>query len=400
MGKRITIGLTILFVVFGVLWLIKYLAIFNFTVPTSQRIDSYTASGSNSPKQSVVSTHATVPYKIEVVAENLTVPWSIVFPDNTRILVSERTGSIIEIKNGVVSAAPLYTFADTARSGEIGLMGLTLDPDYLVNKLLYACVGYRTDKGYADRVVVLKDNGERLTPLKTLLEGIPAASNHAGCELAFGPDGKLYISTGDATERNIAQNLDSLGGKILRMNTDGSIPSDNPFSNSLVYSYGHRNPQGIDWTADGKLYQAEHGPSGNDGPGGGDEVNLIKPGANYGWPLVSHDRTQDGTEAPIITYTPAEAPSSLLIYKGDVFPQLKGSILMAALRGQGIIQLVVDLNNPEQVISSDKLSDISVGRIRDITQGPDGLIYFTTSNTDGRGQPNTGDDKIYRLSPI
>lgn len=398
MGKRIVLGLAIILVAFVALWVVNYLALFDFPPQSTQRLPTF-SSNQETEGPSQPSDSEPVPYEVEVVAENLTVPWSIVFTGEERILVSERTGAIREVKNGSVTSQPLHTFSDTARGGEIGLMGITLDPQYPSNKLLYACVGYRNDTGFADRVVQLRDNGDSLEELNVIIDNIPAASNHAGCELAFGPDGMLYISTGDATERTIAQDLNSLGGKILRIAADGSVPADNPFPNSAIYSYGHRNPQGFDWSADGILYEAEHGPSGNDGPGGGDEINLIKPGANYGWPLVSHNNTHEGTEAPLITYTPAQAPSSLIIYKGDVFPQFRDSALVAALRGQGILWVRFSPSDPETVISSEKVPEVSVGRVREVTVGPDEYIYFTSSNTDGRGRPDSTDDKIYRLVP-
>lgn len=401
MAKRIVLGLGILLITFIAIWAINYLAIFEFTVPVSQRSDSFVNSvqPANSSNQAPEQLDAEIPYSVEVVVQNLTVPWSIVFTDPERMIVSERTGAIREIQNGTLNPSPLFTFTDTARGGEIGLMGLAADPEYAANKYLYACVGYRTNAGFADKVVLLADQGTSLFEVRTLLDNIPAASNHAGCELAFGPDNKLYISTGDATEGDLAQDLNSLGGKILRINADGTIPADNPFPGSAIYSYGHRNPQGIDWNSQGILYEAEHGPSGNDGPGGGDEINMIKSGVNYGWPLVSHNETREGTEQPLITYTPAEAPSSLLMYDGAVFPQFYDAALVAALRGQGIIWVQFDSADPTKVTASQKLDQVSVGRVREITQGPDDYIYFTSSNTDGRGRVTTGDDKIYRLVP-
>ena len=223
---------------------------------------------------------------------------------------------------------------------------------------------------------------------------------HAGCRLRFGPDDKLYISTGDATNKESAQDLNSLAGKILRINADGSIPADNPFFNSVIFSYGHRNPQGFDWHPEsGVLVATEHGPSGNDGPRGGDEVNIIKAGNNYGWPIVSHEKSQEGLIDPVILFTPAEAPGSGMFYRGSVFPQFTNTFLFGVLRGEGIIQVVFDDNAAGKVVSYQKLPDINVGRVRDLVEAPDGTIYFSTSNTDGRGQVYEGDDHIYRLIP-
>jgi glucose/arabinose dehydrogenase len=227
-----------------------------------------------------------------------------------------------------------------------------------------------------------------------VLDKIPAAKFRAGCRIAFGPDGKLYITTGDSLDRQLAQDLDSLAGKILRINADGSIPNDNPFDDSAVWSYGHRNPQGIAWDDRGQLYSSEHGPSVIDGPRGGDEVNKIIKGANYGWPLVSHEKTLEGTEPALEVFTPAEAPASLLIYSGNELPQFSGNLFFGALVGEGIVRMIPSGDE----FTIEKIHT-DYGRIREVTQGPDGLIYFTTSNRDGRGNPNTGDDKIYRLRP-
>lgn len=397
MAKRIGVGLLLLILGLGLIWIVDYLAVFNFS---SRSTDT---AFSNIPENIVTNetseAPSAVPFKVEMVASNLDVPWSIVFTEKNRMLVSERAGTIREIVNGQVSPTPLITITDTATGGEIGLMGLAVDPDYQDNKFIYACVGYRSGTGFSDKVIRLTDTGSVLQPATVIIDGIPAGNNHAGCELAFGPDNKLYISTGDARERNIAQDISSLGGKILRINSDGTFPEDNPFPNSPVYTYGHRNPQGIDWSSEGLMYEAEHGPSGNDGPGGGDEINLLRMGENYGWPLVSHEKTRVGTISPLITYTPAIAPSSILIYEGDALPQFRDTLLVAALRSQGIWWLQVDPADPGKIVSSQKLTEVQAGRIRDITEGPDGYIYFSTSNTDGRGQASKDDDKIYRLVP-
>jgi glucose/arabinose dehydrogenase len=183
------------------------------------------------------------------------------------------------------------------------------------------------------------------------------------------------------------------------MNSDGSIPQDNPYPNSYIYSYGHRNPQGIGWNQHSKMmYETEHGPSGFDGPGGGDEINYIKAGANYGWPIVSHEKSKDGMISPIQVYTPAVAPASVLIYSGKVFPQFKDHLFFGALKGTGLYHVSFD-ESGMKMSSQEKLPTIDVGRIRDVVEGPDGFIYFSTSNTDGRGNPNKADDKIYRLVP-
>lgn len=341
-----------------------------------------------------------VTYRVESVAQELRVPWSVVFTSPSRALITERPGRVRVLENGQLNPEPLRVFPEVSTTAEEGLMGMTLDPAYAENKYLYLCIAYEKAGQTVDKVVRFTDTGSALSEDYIVMDDIPAARFHAGCRLKFGPDGKLYISTGDATRKESAQELDSLAGKILRLNSDGSIPADNPFPNSAIYSYGHRNPQGFDWhPVSQTLVATEHGPSGNDGPGGGDEVNIITAGGNYGWPVVSHEKSQAGMIDPAVIFTPAVAPASGMFYRGSVYPQLTNTFLFGALRGEGIIQVVFDQNNPSRVLSYQKLAGIEVGRVRDIVEGPDGLIYFTTSNQDGRGSAQVGDDQLYRLVP-
>lgn len=340
----------------------------------------------------------TVPYQVEVVATDLFVPWSLVFTSSERILVTERSGTIRIIERGQLQVEPLVEFTEVSSSGEEGLMGLTKDPHYDDNHWLYLCLAYDNAGQLMDKVIRVNDNGTSVSDATVLFDAIPAAQYHAGCRVQFGPDEKLYITTGDATDKNIAQDLSSLGGKILRINADGSIPSDNPWSNSPVWSYGHRNSQGLAWhPVTQQLFATEHGPSGFDGPAGGDEINLIERGANYGWPLVSHTNTKADTVVPLLVFTPAVAPAAALFYSGDVFPQFKNNLLFTGLKGEGIYRVILSDRDNRSVVSYERINDINVGRIREIIQSPDGLIYFTTSNRDGRGEVRGGDDKMYRL---
>ncbi len=217
-------------------------------------------------------------------------------------------------------------------------MSLVLDPAYENNKYVYVSYAYHSKNGMAVKIVRFVDAKTVLQDPETIIDALPAAKYHAGSRLAFGPDKKLYITTGDATNKALPQDLASLGGKILRINADGTIPEDNPWKGNPVWSYGHRNPQGLAWIGD-TLYSTEHGPSVFDGPAGGDEVNRIEKGKNYGWPLVSHTKTREGTEAPLQIFTPAEAPASLMAYSGKVFPQYRGQLFFGALKGEGIVIL-------------------------------------------------------------
>jgi len=279
-----------------------------------------------------------IDYEVVEVVRGLFVPWSIVFTSDNRILVSERSGAIRVVENGKLLDKPLISFSVSSEA-EDGLMGIELDPDYEENKLLYACYSYEKGGGLANRVVQIVDDGASASVQKVVIEDFPAAQVHAGCRIKFGPEGKLYITVGDAREKTLAQDLDSLAGKILRLNSDGSIPTDNPFYPSPIYSYGHRNPQGIDWDKNGVLYQTEHGPSTFDGPPGGDEVNKIEAGKNYGWPVVSHDKSKEGMADPLLVYTPAVAPASALVYSGKFIPQFAGDLFFGGLRGEGLYRV-------------------------------------------------------------
>jgi aldose sugar dehydrogenase len=335
---------------------------------------------------------------VEEVVGGLEVPWSMVFASGERILVTERPGRIRAVENGVLQETPLYTFTEVSETGEEGLMGLALDPRYTDNRYVYVSLAYSLPGKMQVKVVRLTDNGDALIDPTTILDNIPAAMYHAGSRIAFGPDQRLYVTTGDATDKNIAQDMDSLGGKILRMNSDGSIPEDNPFEGSYVYSYGHRNPQGLAWNPlNNELYATEHGPSLFDGPAGGDEINHILPGENYGWPLVSHKEKKEGTEKPMLLFTPAVAPGGATFYRGTKIPQFTGKFLFAGLKGEGVYEVDINENDPNDVESYEKLAEVDFGRIRDIVEGPDEALYILTSNRDGRGKPAVGDDKIYRI---
>lgn len=338
------------------------------------------------------------PVEVDVIASGLDTPWDLVFTSPERILVTERPGQIRIVEHGTLREKPLHVFSEVIEQGEDGLMSLALDPAYPENHFLYAAVAYSDGSALWVKVMRFIDAGDTLESPFVVIDRIPAAQYHSGCRIAFGLDGKLYISTGDATDKRLAQEIGSLAGKILRINADGTIPPDNPFPGSAIWSYGHRNPQGLAWHPDNTLlYETEHGPSIIDGPAGGDEVNVIERGGNYGWPIVSHEKNREGMIAPILTYTPAEAPSSLMIYSGRVFPEWRGDLFFGALKGEGLMRIRLDANDPKKVASYGKLREVSLGRIRAVVEGPDGNIYFTTSNRDGRGNPAPLDDRIFRI---
>lgn len=347
-------------------------------------------------------------FKVETVATGLEVVWSIVFAPDGRIFVAERPGRIRIIENGKLQEKPLFVVSDVEPGGESGLMGLTLHPNFKENRLLYFAYVYEdAQKERAVRVVRYKETGDTLVEPKTIIEGIPSAQNHAGTRLRFGTDGKLYITTGDAFKQKRAQDLSLINGKTLRLNDDGTIPEDNPFVGQKnvrpeIWTYGHRNAQGLDFQpGSGLMFQTEHGPSLVDGASlfkrtGGDEVNIVERGKNYGWDKISHDERRDGMETPIIQFSPAIAPASGMFYNGNLFPDFKGNYFLGGLKGERIVRLVLEGRN---LVARDDLFKGEYGRIRDIAEGPDGAIYFGTSNRDGRGDPTAEDDRILRIVP-
>ena len=341
-------------------------------------------------------------FKVETVIPNLEIVWSIVWTPDGRMIFTERPGRVRVYENGKLRPEPLFTVPDVEPRGESGLMSVALHPQFAANHLLYLSYAYNAG-GQLVRVVRYRETPAGFTDRKVIIENIPAAQFHAGCRLRFGPDGKLYITTGDATDRQLAQKLDSLAGKILRLNDDGGVPIDNPFvgqqnARAEIWAYGSRNAQGIDFQqGTNLLWETEHGPSGFDGPGGGDEVNIVERGKNYGWPVIHHRATHEGMEAPLLEYTPACAPGSGMFYRGSAFPRFRGNFFFGCLVGRRIIRVVT---NGRAVVSQENLLEGKYGRIRDIAEGPDGLIYFATSNRDGRGQPASDDDRILRLVPV
>ena len=339
-------------------------------------------------------------FKIEKVVGGLEVPWSMVWAPDGRMIFTERPGRVRVVENGTLRPNPLFVVPDVEKSGESGLMSVALHPQFSSNHFLYLSYAYSSG-GVRVRVVRYRETPEGLVDRKVIIENLPAAQFHAGCRIRFGPDGKLYITTGDATRRELAQKMDSLAGKTLRLNDDGTVPQDNPFvgqqnARPEIWSLGHRNAQGMDWQPDSNLmFQTEHGPSGFDGPGGGDEVNIVEKAKNYGWPTIHHTQSRAGLESPLLEYTPACAPASGMFYRGSVFPKFKGNFFFGCLRGAMLIRVALD---ERRVVGQEGIVN-NYGRIRDVAEGPDGYLYFSTSNRDGRGKPAEDDDRILRIVP-
>jgi glucose/arabinose dehydrogenase len=323
--------------------------------------------------------------EVSTLATDLEVPWSFAFLPGGDALVTERdSGRLLRVSpSGEVQE--IQTLPEGG-SGEGGLLGVAVSPDYEDDRYIYAYYTTRVD----NRVVRFR-MGERPEPILT---GIPVNTYHDGGRIKFGPDGLLYVSTGDAGDSGNSQDRNSLGGKILRIEPDGSVPADNPFPGNPVYSYGHRNVEGFAWDSEGHLYASEFGAS------TWDEVNRIEAGENYGWPAVEGRGGEDqGYVDPITVWPTSEAsPSGAEIMVEGAIPQWEGDLFVAALRGERLWRL--ELNDSGEVVGREKLLDGEVGRLRDVIQAPDGSLWVSTSNYDSYGNPvSEQDDRILRLAP-
>ena len=334
----------------------------------------------------LLGTSVSRPFTVEVVVSHLEIPWALDFAPDGRLFFTERPGRIQVLDPGA-SQPRLVGRLAVAHEGEGGLLGVALDRDFSRNGRLYAYYTYRQGERLWNRVVRLIGEEGRILTEETVIDRIPGAPIHNGGRIKVGPDGRLYITTGDAANPPLAQDLTSLAGKILRINPDGSIPGDNPFAGSPVYSLGHRNPQGLAWHPSSQaLFVTEHGPIGHD------EVNLVQPGKNYGWPHVAGSAGGARFLDPILESGQGTwAPSGAATYHGDLF--------FAALRGQHLHRIVLSPPEFTRISSEERLFPSVYGRLRDVVVGPDGLLYLATNNRDGRGSPAPDDDKILRLVP-
>ena len=331
--------------------------------------------------------------KVVTVAENLEIPWEIAFAPDGRIFFTERVGNLRVIENGQLNLEPVAILDVGTVEG--GLLGLALDPNFEQNHFLYLYYTYFEFPFTYNKVVRFTEKDNSLLDEFILVDKIPGAAIHDGGRLKFGPDEKLYITTGDAGNSSAAQDLNSLSGKILRINPDGTIPSDNPFADSMIFSYGHRNPQGLDWDpVTGKLVVTEHGSSAHD------EINVVESGKNYGWPkIIGGEHDPEFVDPIIHTGEDTWAPSGATFYDSKNIPEWTNKYFVATLRGGHLRML--DLNLEEnQVISSEALFSNTYGRLRDASIGPDGNLYLLTSNRDGRGAPAENDDRILKIIPI
>jgi glucose/arabinose dehydrogenase len=355
--------------------------------------DSATAGNPQSPNADLTT---------EVVTTGLDTVWELAWGPDDFIWVTERGGRIsrVDPQSGARSTVGQV---DVAEIGEGGLMGLAFHPDFSTQPWIY--VAHTTVSGGStqNRVIRLRYNGTSLGTPEVILQGIAGSSIHNGSRLAIGPDRFLYVTTGDASDASMAQNRESLSGKILRLTLEGQAAPGNPFG-TRIYSYGHRNPQGMVFAPDGTLYVTEHGPSDND------EVNRIEAGRNYGWPNV-HGRcdgdigpaelsfcSANAVAEPLAIWTPTIAPAGVGYYDHTLIPGFRRSLIFATLKDATLYRLQLS-GDGRSVESTETLFDGDFGRLRAVLVAPDGSIYIGTSNRDGRGTPMPNDDRIIRLRP-
>ncbi|MET0693967.1 MAG: PQQ-dependent sugar dehydrogenase [Propionibacteriaceae bacterium] len=311
----------------------------------------------------------------QVVATGLQAPWSVVFRDGTPLVSERDSARILELADDGTTR-PIGTVEGVAPGGEAGLLGLALDDRDRLYVYSTAADGNRIQRFEVTGAAGALSLGQPTT----LIDQLPSASNHDGGRIAFGPDKLLYATVGDAGERSRAQDLDALNGKILRMTPDGGVPADNPFPGSLVYSYGHRNPQGLTWADDGTMFAPEFGQN------TWDELNIITPGANYGWPTVEGIADNEEFTNPVQQWEPSAASPSGIT-------QVNGTLFIANLRGE--VLRAVPVSDPST--STDYYVG-EYGRIRDVAVTPDHRLWLVTGNTDGRGDPTPDDDRILSVA--
>jgi glucose/arabinose dehydrogenase len=322
-----------------------------------------------------------VEIKDSVIVSNLNFPWEILWGPDNFIWMTERGGRVSRVNplTGVIT--PLLTISEVVSNNEGGLLGMVLHPNFSTTPQVFVVYDYNNGSNYREKVVRYIYNGTTLINPLTLIDNIAASSIHNGSRLVIAPDMKLYITTGDASDQSLPQNTSTVNGKILRINLDGTIPSDNPVAGNPYWSYGHRNPQGLVY-ANNKLYSSEHGPN-ND-----DEINIIEKGRNYGWPVVegfcdgAGEQTfcsANNIKEPIKNWTPTAAVSGLDYYNRNLIPQWKNSLLVVALKNSRLYQMKLD-DSFGSIIQTNEYFTNDYGRMRDVCISPAGKVYICTSN--------------------
>ncbi len=334
---------------------------------------------------------------VQVVARGLDVPWSLAWLPGGDLIVTERDGALVRIDPADPDARVLLADVPVSEAGEGGLLGMALHPDFEANRwiYLYYTRGNRPPVNQVERWILAED-GQSAVADRVIVADIPARQFHNGGRLRFGPDGHLYIGTGDAGSPPASQDPDDLAGKILRVTDEGEIPADNPFPGSATWIYGIRNTQGFDWLGDGRMVVTDHGPSGipnEGGRSGHDEITIAAPGDNLGWPDIYACEEGEGLLAPSMTWANAMPPGGAAIYRGDAIPEWQGDTLIGVLGfGDAIGHLHrIRFDAAGDVVISETYLQGDYGRLREVVMGPDGHLYVTSSGCDGRGSCGQGD---------
>jgi glucose/arabinose dehydrogenase len=348
-------------------------------------------------------TPVNMPLKVTTVASGLNVPWEIIWGPDDQIWFTEQSGTISKVDPETGVKTLLTKIDDVYRYRSLGLLGMAIHPDFKRQPFVFVDYMCKKDSVITTRLVRFTYKNNKLTEPKILLE-IPAHTGHNGSRIVFAPDGKLMFATGDAITITNAQNTNSLNGKVLRMNIDGTAPADNPIKGNLVWSWGHRNIQGLTYGANRLLYASEHGDALED------ELNIIQKGGNYGWPKVEGFCDQPKEKQfcdsikivePIQSWAPTIAPAGIAFYNNNLFPEWKNAILLTTLKESDLRILKPDQTG-KKIESESIVLDAKYGRLRDICIGPDGSIYVSTSNRDwnpATGFPKPADDQILRITP-
>ncbi len=324
--------------------------------------------------------------KVTTVAEGLDHPWGMAFLPDGRILVTERTGKLRTIQEGKLLPEPVAGLPAIEEVGQGGLLGIALHPNYAENRLIYLSYAEKDPNadGHRTAVARFKDEGGKLTGMEVVFRGDTVRSrHHFGSRIVFGADGKMYVSIGDRGRQDTAQDLNGLNGKVFRLNDDGTVPADNPFVGKQgvrpeIFTYGNRNPQGMAMQpGTGAIWSVEHGPQ------GGDEINLMRAGVNYGWPVITYGRTyglglpigegtaKEGMEQPRAHFVPSLALAGMTFYQGDALPNWRGDMVIALLAG-GLVRADVE---GDRVVAMERVLEDELGRTRDVAVGPDGALY-------------------------
>ncbi|MES2628109.1 MAG: PQQ-dependent sugar dehydrogenase [Bacteroidota bacterium] len=332
------------------------------------------------------------------VATGFDTPWEILWGPDNHLWMTERIGNVVRVNPQTGSVQVVLSIAEVFEGNERGLMGMVLHPDFQTTPHVYLAYTYGSGSTTV-KVVRYQWTGSQLVSPVVIIDNITGNSTHDGCRLVI-HEGKLFVTTGDAQQQDRPQNASSRNGKILRLNLDGTIPSDNPVSGNPYWSLGHRNPQGL-VVANAIMYSSEHGPDSDD------EVNIITKAGNYGWPNVygfcdqQSEMTfcqQNNVKEPIRAWTPTLAVAGIDYYNNALIPQFANSLLMVSLKAGRLTQLKL---NPAGTSVTEEKSIYSgqFGRLRDLCVAPDGRVFIVTSNKDGRGNPGPNDDRIIELKP-